>query len=586
MISRGMQPRSNAQGKLFAARAGRDHSVRTVNLNRLCKQIEPDILAAAILLREDLIRAYLQGKEQIRNEYAQEIGINLADAGFPPDWLDTSGAPITPAMLTALRELAAASTQKGPIRRENLKRLMAAFDSKLDVLADALEIIVPSLKNIANGSAQLDDQRMGHLNPRLMSAGFPDGWLELPSAPIEPGWLDSLTAQATDAYERAIQSEELHERQAEENAAAREAELAAKLVISPLPLAQLKPNNTEVTVTKTQTAAPTKGAAAAGPATAPAKLPAGVARGKVGAGRALPGRAIATAAPTLPAKANAPVAAPAIAEAPLEAQSTGEKITKAQSLLRAAALDTLMSTSRRGARVCLWRELLGKSLPYSGNVKHGAILLRDELAQEISDVLGLPGVGWFDHPTFPPATLSAWVTNKDLPLPTTKEEAIQLAQQGQTKIAKKSAKATHPATPPAAAPTKIVRPNVAQTAPRPQVAVTVEQMPGASAAKVRAMGTLARRTLPGKPVTVPQSNVRPATAAPSPVVAAPAPAPVAVTPTPQTGFVWIPSHDTPLAAPGPLAQALAGEINKLSMAGVFSENDAIKMLYYLMECRK
>lgn len=582
VISRGTQPRggnNTSQGKLFA-RAGSDRSVRTVNLSRLCKQIEPDILAAAILLREDLIRSYIQGKEQVRNEYAQEIGINLADAGFPADWLDTPNAPITPSMLDALRQLAASSTQKAPIRRENLKRLMTSFDGKLEVLADALEMIVPSLKNIANGSALLDEQRMGHLNPRLMSAGFPDGWLEHPTAAIDPGWLDNLTAQATDTYEKAIESEVLHEKAAEQKAAAREAELTSKLIASPVSLPIPKTNTAENTVNKTHITS-SKVAAAAGAAPKSAKLPAGVARGKSGAGRLLPGgrplpAATGAEAPAAKVKTTAAVAS----------KVAVEKISKAQSMKRADALDTLMSTSRRGAKVCLWRELLGKSLPYSGNVKHGAIMLRDELAQEIADVLGLPGIDWFDNPSFPPATLSAWVTDKSIPLPASKEEAIKLAQSGKKKASKKAPSAVAPAPAPVA---KVTRPKVAQAA-QPRMAVTAAQMPGASAAKVRAMGSMARQTLPGKPITVAPSKVMPGPAhtAPAPTVVAPvvaaAPAPAALSP--QVGFVWIPANDGSLAEPGPLAQALAGEIGKLSKAGSFTENDAVRMLYYLMECRK
>ncbi|WP_407792331.1 hypothetical protein [Pigmentiphaga litoralis] len=86
-------------------------------------------------------------------------------------------APITGQVLKKLKGLAASSEDRTPLRRNNFKRLAQAFGERLEVLADALDMRKGSIVEVTDGRLSLDDERFGHLNPRLMLAGFPNGWL-------------------------------------------------------------------------------------------------------------------------------------------------------------------------------------------------------------------------------------------------------------------------------------------------------------------------------------------------------------------------------------------------------------------------
>lgn len=236
-----------------------------------------------------------------------------------------------------------------------------------------------------------------------------------------------------------------------------------------------------------------------------------------------------------------------------------------------------MATARRGAKACLWRDLLGKSLPYSGNVKNGAIRIHNPFADEITDLLGLPR-GWLDNPTFPPASLSAWVMNRDIPLPTTREQALGAAT------------AKTPVQP-------VVRPQ-----PVPKQA-SLPTIPGKSAAKVRGVASAGRAITPkttaaaSATVTTPPATPRtPVPATPArPAVAPPAPAPKPVATAPATaaieqpagaaaaGYVWTPNAAPQAQAqPGPLAAILIDQLQQMAKAGTFTERDALNLLHYLM----
>lgn len=610
---------------------GYDRSQRALNLERLAKLIGTDGVAAALVLREEVVKGALAGREQLRPEQLEHINFHLADAGFPPNWLETKGGPLTPDMEAALRDMAAISTQKAPIRRINFKRLVDAFANRKELLADALEVLPATLNNIVEGTALFDEHRMGHLNPKLYKAGFPDGWLEQGNPELKEEWLQGLETLAADTYEEALS--------------------ATDQVVKPEPLVitdkantessvRMGPQTTRVTTitanltqpVKTQEEpqvattsakkAPTKAKAPAKAKAKAAETPApaatGLSRGALSAGRgvgaalkqalgvkssAKPAAAApveqppaATPAPTETAAPVAQAAKPAVTKKPAvakkpapqpAAQATAEapkaktasestdKISKEQSLIRAGNLEQLFTTARRGAKVCLWRDLMKKSLPYAGNVKSGAILLRDPLANEITTLLGLPE-GWLDNATFPPATLFEWVTNPNIPLPTSREDALS----GATK------------------PVSVVKPAPVQAA--------LPSIPTASAAKIRAVAA-AGRAIPGakaqkpgaqaaKPAApaAPAAAPAPAPAATPPVApqvqaAAPAPTPAAAPAIPvagQAAFAWTPAaNPQPVAAPGPLTQVLVDQLQKMAVAGTFTEQDALQLLYYMMNPR-
>lgn len=579
-------------------------SQRATILGKLEFEMGLDMLAAALGLEDESLKAIIQGKlPDADARYFPHICSRLDSVGIPSSILDGL-APITPLVLKKLKQLAAAATDRTPLRRNNFKRLAKAFGEKLELLADALDMRLSSITEVADGRLKLDEERFGHLNPRLMRAGFPNGWLNEAEPELPQKLIDGLTALAREASEE----------EAAEEAAVADAEAARILSASSAPQAPPAAPDAPPEVQPPSSAPPDlsfggltrqlKGAKAparsktlveiekpamendmstskkkAGGASTPAatgskligstlRTPAGAAanlpRGARSAGRALTGRP----APQLPAESGAsgkqtaapekqglqgmpppthrpattakpaakpqqPLQRPELVAAVRRAQRRTEsaEISREQSIARADALEKLLEGSRRKTKVTLWRDLLGRSLAYWGNIRRGGILFKDDLANDVIQALGLPE-GWLDAPTYPPATLSPWVMDPTVPLPTGSGDSS-----ADTTAAKKAAGAKKTAT------STVKEPAQQEQAPQPQAAATL---------------------------------------APSAPAAAPAPAPAAA-PTGESGFTWTPpANPEALSAPGPIAQALSQTILRLSEEGKLLEQDAMRALYYLM----
>lgn len=446
---------SHARSKQNTAR-----SKRAGNLGRLGDVLGTDLLAAALGLTDEALRILIEGRDHAREEqYAAHLAARFKEAGIPASWLDRPYSPLGPDQLHTLRAHAAAASNKAPIRRANFRRIVAAFDGREEVLADALEMVPSAVTNVAEGRLEFDDGRFGHTNPRLMKAGFPDGWLEQAEPELPDDLLQSLEQLATDDYERTFEEGQQAQAQA--------------FVSPPAPPAQAQRSlpgaapidKTQETAMASTPQRPSKAATPQQPASAPrqfaaagmpnatkpmahpstggaAKLP----RSVMAAGRKLSGAAAKTSAaktPSAPATAPQPAAALAqtsAATAPVQSKKAGGTATPAPtpaaqpaerrpsaprsnvpkdvSKARAEALEQLLSGDnvRRGAKVTLWRDILGSSLPFWGNIRRGAVSFRDDLAAGAVAALELPE-GWLDNPTFPPATLAAWVTDPKAPVP-------------------------------------------------------------------------------------------------------------------------------------------------------------------------
>ena len=182
---------------------------RAANLYRLGKELEYDLLSSALCVGEQTLRNLAQDRPQGTDEQSLvQIAVKLKQAGFPPAWLDTPNAHLYPNLLAALRKLATQSSSKAAVRRMHLKQLAQSFRDRMELLADALEISVTSLSSIIDGNLEFDDQRAGHINPKLVTAGFPDGWLEQSDAVLTDDMVRGLETLATDAYEQELSEAE------------------------------------------------------------------------------------------------------------------------------------------------------------------------------------------------------------------------------------------------------------------------------------------------------------------------------------------------------------------------------------------
>lgn len=122
---------------------------------------------------------------------------------------------------------------------------------------------------------------------------------------------------------------------------------------------------------------------------------------------------VATPAPA-PVEA-APVQEAAPAAAPVNMNRLGA-VSAEVSLARAEALEQLFESRPRGVKGLLWKNILGFQLPAWGNIRRGHAKFRNTLADAVEEAMGLPS-GWLDNPSYPPATLAAWVTTAGAALP-------------------------------------------------------------------------------------------------------------------------------------------------------------------------
>jgi hypothetical protein len=626
------------------AKSSGSRSRRGTNLGLLGRELGGlDLLGAALGLSNEAVNILVDGRDHAREtQYGAHLAARMKDAGIPATWLDQSNPKISPEYLSVLRKYAAASNNKAPIRRANFRRIAAAFDGREQVLADALEMIVSAVTNVAEGQLELDDGRFGHINPRLLRAGFPDGWLEQAEPDLTDAMLLSLEQLATDDYERKFEEDASH---------------TGQVFVSPAPAPQNqkplqptaapvdKPKET-VMAPKPQQQAPTPSPAPSFPPQAPEFKAAGmptagkpmahptagtarVSRTVLAAGRKLPAAGAApkpaaktaspaqTAAPT-PAAAPTPTAAPApapaaAAPAPVSAPQAAPDnrrgpnargtVSKEASLARAEALEKLLENARRGAKAALWRDVLGSSLAFWGNIRRGAVLFRNELAAGVEQALGLPE-GWLDKPTFPAPPLAAFMSDKDAPIPPRmtldgiSDDGSQSADQGGEGAGTAQAPAATPAPAAKAGSTKAQGAKAGAVAPKrdatkpfartgkpqqPQLTMSQQPpsappvFPGAAAADTPNAGATRQLDLidtgapaAGTPAAAPQ-----AAAAPAP---APAPAPAAAAP----AATIAPAAAPAAGQPGPLTQALMSIITAKAAAGTFTEVDALALLNKLM----
>lgn len=631
--------------------------VASVNLGRLADTLNIDVLSACLGLSEGVLNKIIQGHD-VAEDYQVHIESRFKEAGVPIDWLRRPDMNMRGDYLNALGKLAATSENKAPTRRHNFQTLVNAFNGQTAMVAEMLDMNEASVRGVYDGRLELGDERFTHLNPRLMRAGFPNGWLDKAGAILEHAWLPQLEALVS-----------ADEQEAEEQRAADAALRGTTPPVStsaPVPAlsTSLVANDTEASATliaalpgnpTDQTPAPAEprpvltlpaqpppiSEVAASPAPTPlevesrqqplfnstaandqqaersaepsesqsppalgdknqiqdiskemtsmataqkatsAKPTAGAARptqpsrviprGALGAGRSI-GRP-----PTSPASAaakktgktvlvkskSAPVTSAAVekplpqsrvkpskASAVLSRADTpntrGGKtpVTKTVSMARAAALEQLFDGARRGAKSALWVHLLKESLALGGNMRRGTNLMRDEMADQITEHLQLP-IGWLDNPVFPPPSLAEWVTNPDVPLPGDAENPRRLGR------------------PPKNSKTPFAR------APAPDPTAQLGQPAAAEPAA----------STPAPAAPAPAPVVRPA--APS-VRQSTAPAPVPAQTTGTGTFVWTPSAGAPVAAPSQLMQALGLVLNQSALEGRFTDADARKLIAMLM----
>jgi hypothetical protein len=604
---------------------------RSVNLSRLGEVLGLDILGAALGLSDEAVGIVIQGRGHAReDQYLAHLVLRLKEAGFPGGWTEAEDAPLRPEYLKALREHAAAATNKAPIRRANFKRLAKAFNGRAELLATALDMVAPSISNVAEGRLEFDDGRFGHVNPQLMQAGFPDGWLEQAEPDLTDAMLTGLEQKANDSLERDLAEADDDDLKHTEGQAfvgstdktvqpvAAPVDTSQETVMATANQRQAKSTTAPVTKPSYRNATPTFAAAGkpggprpmAHPTAGGAKIPRTVMAGgrKIGAGapvakkttaavpaahQAAPAKtaavkpaavktaAVKTAPPAakktaVPHKAATPAAkkatpAPKTSSAPAkkaqavqqELLSTPEVragITKEASLARAEALNTLLNGARRGTKVTLWRDILGPGLAYWGNIRRGAVLFRDELAQGAIQALGLP-TDWFENPTFPPKTLAPWVVDPDAPVPTALEAGVQ--PQGAPVAdgaASGAPKATYP------------KPFARKTAPRPGLVTTTRAPTSAPVLKAPVF------TPPAQADLLAEAPARPAAA--QPAAAQPAAAPVAQ----AAPVVATPAVAPPALVTGhhsPMVSALLALIDARASTGTLSDTAAMQLIHTL-----
>ena len=446
-----MQPKATGRSQL------------SLNIRKLVDVMDIDLLAASLGIRESVLRDILAGKES-GDTYRQFLEQKLDEAGFASHWLDRVNAPLFPDQIKELKLLASASNQKAPLRRNNLKTLMLAFDGKLDILADALDVVPASLLKVAEGELILDDQRFGHFNPRLVEAGFPDSWLDHAQAKVEDEWAQGLIRMAADQYESYLSSVEEKQSTPPSLAvsstplvtnkmtmetspapSAAKVDTASLVANVPPPLvtksknslinAIFAPKKTKVvTEQKQETAQASEQLPAKAPVTAPVAVPAAVV--KPTSATALKGIAppppkkAAAVAPEVPSQLKPSVftkAGTAMSPAALlqeEAQRKAVEQAKAEpkvikadnvSSLRASRFEALMDKAYRGLRTYIWHELLKKKLAHFYSIKEGVNQFTDEQANAITQALGLPQ-GWLDDSQGDLMIALPWVYDKTLPM--------------------------------------------------------------------------------------------------------------------------------------------------------------------------
>ena len=612
------QSQTRGRGRGFGRPAGgTETSVRNANFAKLGEFLDADVLATATFMPEDRVVAFLKNREVIRGEQASQISQYLSYAGFPEGWLDIPSSQVEPKLVSGILGLAAEAKDLSPIRRMNLKRLAKHFEGRYLDLADCIEILEESLVRMLNGITKFDDERMGHINPLLVRAGFPSDWLETPNADLTDAMVAGLVARLNMDEE----DEESHApvvaapapvapTPAPKAATPKAAPASAKKAAAPKPKAAApKLASAPKAAPEPKAAATPMTASVATPVAAPAAAPVRIPGLPIGVQRAA--RPLVTQA-----KPEKVVAAPALKKAPPMDADTRKRYKA-----RAAALEALLSNAKRGVKAYLWRDKLGRSLPYWANVRTGAIAFKDDLMNQVTDALELPR-GWLDNPVSPPPTIAAWVF--DAPLPSAEKaalvkEAAETAKAAAKVAAKAPAKpAAKPSAPKKAAAPVAAKPVEPKTVVPEQAAPTVEAAPVISRRVERSVAKVTDKTgifekevpvvrkrvvikaapqgvilpvetAPIEPMVILASETAPQVVTPpvpvevpaaAPVVSAPAEAVVAVTATVPSGFV-LGDAGEPRSDAWPVARAVAETLLEFSRAGKLTEQDAVRMLAYL-----
>ena len=536
-----------------------------INLRKLVDVMDIDLLSASLGIRESMLRDILSGKDN-GDDYRQFLSQKLDEAGFAHNWLDRNNAQISPYQIKELRMSASSSAHKAPLRRDNLKTLMSAFDGKLYILADALDVVPNALLKVAQGELVLDDQRFGHFNPVLMRAGFPDGWLDSAHAKIEGKWAEKLTSMAMDqceAYKSKIDAPPLKQMPSIPFNASHQQKTVPVIVSLPSSptLSEKKPIMATPSL-EAKSLPLIKGQASVTPLTSLAAQ--------------LEGKA-----PPVLRESSAPAPASkgvrstqTIPEAPVLAK----KLSKTDmEKLRIQRLESLLEKGRRGIRSYLWIDYLKKSLAFSYSLDKGKVAFTDELAEDIAKALGLP-VGWLDADNAPITLAAPWVFDKTLDFP-----ALDGGPFAQTQ-------ATVSTTLPA--PLKKISqlmPLPKPGAGKPQVAQAVapevpQPLPFSAEQKqkeqIAVPAVILVQPVLRSVIQAPAEVRAPAMAAPSPT---PAPLSIPVAVAPIAANEQGPSHpsfvDVPAGELGPLARVLLHTIELQARQGKLTEKQALEIIY-------
>ncbi len=607
----------------------RTRPASSVNLGRLADVVGSDVLASSLGISKSQLHNVIRGGPDAL-DYRVHIAHRLDDTGLSSAWLDQPDARIKPEFVKALRKLAGESSNPAPLRRQNLLKLVRAVAGGQQPLSEALEMTEHSLERVLQGQLAVDEERFSHINPRLMAVGFPDGWLDQPQAAVHPAWIKRLHAVIHGAG-----SMEMHDNHPAapmgattlpgEDSPPSSIYLATSSVTeSASPMESSPPNAvpapTAEPTTDERSPQPAQVQVSHGQEVNAADLSNRKRRRKrTGVRDVAPStldqsNANATAAAQTRTESDESVSSPSTLHLsskedgnstpdtqpqakrgrrkgvttavtgkqadskPLDGDAGGSNspfAIREKSLKRAEALDKLLSSARRGAKVTLWRDLLERSLPYWGNIRRGNTLMHDGIAESVTRHLGLPH-DWLDHPSFPPAKIADWVMDAGVPLP-----GASKAKAGEDSPSA-SAATVLSETPPQPAPPKkrTLRPRVLDGGSSPALASTFRAKPSTSASAAPVVQTTAvaeavekidgGSTLSEQLSTTSRSSDLPAV-------------PIPESRSGKLGeFHWTPEvAPQPRAAPGPLVEALSLVLGHLSLSGEFTDDDALRLMAML-----
>lgn len=573
----------------------RNKSFLSDNLKRIGNVLSPDLLSAALGITEENLNRLLSGRdEHIEDRLSNHLGPRLRRIGLPLNWLSLPNIDIEPEHIRALRALALESENKAPLRRENFNKLVKLFENDTETLATALDLIPEMIHRIANGQLELNEQRDSHLNPRLMAAGFPKGWLE-DSETGEVGEKEriNLMQAAVDVLmdEGDLDSSELKQlvRKLADAKRVHNIDDLRKVIKDHNKQKAIEAKQIEETIESKKDIAMSK-------VTPTSRVPhSAVSRANQGAGRpielkslarkeegektirAVPKKDKATHTPKQRVSTTPQIAASAPAPILdlhpdfLDKVPTGEVITLAQeeSKTRTKALNRIFDVARRGVKASLSRDILRISPGVWSAHENGTTEFYEELAREVEKVLHLPHE-WLENPTKELPKLPLWVLDNFTDRPTSLAEALG-DKDVMTPELSEALTLYHPSGP----------------IPSRRKAAKVSKAVAAPEAMVVKEASLPAQEMASSPE--PQSIPAPKVIESTPEIEpTPAPEPEATLPVKEPevakGFNWEPNDNpAPISEPGPLVGALTHVLADLSKAGTFTEQDALRLLNFLVK---